>query len=99
MQKNGFGPILFREECIFRREIRLSDTITITCSMSKMRADASRWSIRHEFHNQKDELCAILTLDGAWMDTNLRKIADPTPAIALDAFQRMPKSEDFIVMD
>ena len=30
MQEQGFGPILFREECIFRKEISLSDTITIT---------------------------------------------------------------------
>jgi acyl-CoA thioester hydrolase len=60
-----------------------------------MRSDASRWSIRHEFRNQNDELCATLTLDGAWMDTKLRKIADPTPQIALDTFHKLPKSEDF----
>jgi acyl-CoA thioester hydrolase len=99
MQEGGFGPILFREECVFRKEIRLSDTITITCAMSQMRADASRWSIRHEFINQRDELCATLTLDGAWMDTRLRKIANPTPEIALEAFQKMPRSADFIVLD
>jgi acyl-CoA thioester hydrolase len=95
MQEQGFGPILFREECVFRREIRLSDDVTISCAMSKMRSDASRWSIRHEFRNQNDELCATLTLDGAWMDTKLRKIADPTPQIALDMFHKLPKSEDF----
>jgi acyl-CoA thioester hydrolase len=99
MQEGGFGPILFREECVFRKEIRLSDTRTITCAMSKMRADASRWSLRHEFYNQNDELCATLTLDGAWMDTRLRKIANPTPAIALEAFSKIPHSEDYVVMD
>jgi acyl-CoA thioester hydrolase len=98
MQEQGFGPILFREECVFRREIRLSDDITISCLMSKMRSDASRWSIRHEFRNQDNELCATLTLDGAWMDTKLRKIADPTPQIAADTFNKMPKSEDFEIL-
>lgn len=96
MQEQGFGPILFREECVFRKEIRLSDTVTINCALSSMRADASRWSIRHELRNQNDELCAILTLDGAWMDTQLRKIANPTPAIARETFLKMPKTEDFI---
>jgi acyl-CoA thioester hydrolase len=99
MQQGGFGPILFREECVFRKEIRLSDTITISCEMSKMRTDASRWSIRHEFRNQNEELCATLTLDGAWMDTNLRKIANPTPVLALEAFNKMPKAADFELMD
>lgn len=95
MQEQGFGPILFREECVFRREIRLSDTITISCALWKMRADASRWSIRHEFRNQDNELCATLTLDGAWMDTQLRRIANPTPVIAMEAFHQMPKTQDF----
>jgi acyl-CoA thioester hydrolase len=63
-----------------------------------MRSDASRWSIRHEFRNQDNELCATLTLDGAWMDTKLRKIADPTPQIAADTFNKMPKSEDFEIL-
>jgi len=29
LQEQHFGPILFREECIFRREIRFGDEITI----------------------------------------------------------------------
>jgi len=95
MQEQGFGPVLFREECIFKREIRLSDQITITATLQKMRADGSRWSIQHEFRNQKDEVCALLNLDGAWMDTRLRRLANPTPQIALEVFQQFPKTADF----
>jgi acyl-CoA thioester hydrolase len=29
------------------------------------------------------------------MDTKLRKIANPTPQIAIDVMNMMPKSEDF----
>ena len=29
MQENHLGPVLFREECIFRREIRLGDEVFI----------------------------------------------------------------------
>ena len=25
MQTQGFGPVLFREECVFRKELKLSD--------------------------------------------------------------------------
>jgi acyl-CoA thioester hydrolase len=96
LQTSHFGPILFREECIFRKEIGLSDTIFMHTKISKMRPDASRWSIVHEFKNAEDKLCAIITVDGAWMDTTLRKIANPTPAIAMEAMNSIPKTADFI---
>jgi acyl-CoA thioester hydrolase len=96
LQINTFGPILFREECVFRKEIALSDTIFIHTKISKMRPDASRWSIVHEFKNEEDKLCATITVDGAWMDTKLRKIANPTPAIAMEAMTSIPKTVDFI---
>jgi acyl-CoA thioester hydrolase len=96
LQINHFGPILFREECVFRKEIKLSDTIFIHTKVSKMKPDASRWSIVHEFKNEEDQLCATITVDGAWMDTKLRKIANPTPEIAMQALSTFPKSDDFI---
>ena len=96
LQTSHFGPILFREECIFRKEIGLSDTIFIHTKISKMRPDASRWSIVHEFKNEEGKLCSTITVDGAWMDTTLRKIANPTPAIAMEAMSSIPKTADFI---
>lgn len=96
LQANHFGPILFREECVFRKEIGLSDTIFMHTKISKMRPDASRWSIVHEFKNADDKVCATITVDGAWMDTKLRKIANPTPEIAMKTMNSMPKTADFI---
>lgn len=96
LQANHFGPILFREECVFRNEIALSDTIFMHTKISKMRPDASRWSIIHEFKNADDKVCATITVDGAWMDTKLRKIANPTPEIAIKTMNSMPKTADFI---
>jgi acyl-CoA thioester hydrolase len=96
MQEQSFGPVLFREECIFRKEIKLSDKISIHTKTSKMKPDASRWSIVHEFINEEGKLCATITVDGAWMDTKLRKLASPTPSIAIEALSIFPKSEDFV---
>lgn len=96
LRSQNFGPILFREECVFRKEILLSDKIVMHTKISKMRPDASRWSIVHEFLNDEDKLCAIITVDGAWMDTKLRKIANPTPEIAMDAIRNFPKTNDFL---
>ncbi len=96
MQEVGFGPIIFREECIFKREIRLSDIITITAKISKMRADGSRWTIQHVFTNLQNVECAILNIDGAWMNTKTRKLCNPTPQIVVDVLNAFPKAEGFL---
>ena len=92
MQKHKFGPVLFREECIFRREMRLEDTIFLHTSLQALREDGGRWTIRHEFVKNEEVLCAVLTLDGAWMDIEKRKLADPTPEIAFKVLSQIPRS-------
>ncbi len=47
----------------------------------------SRWMIQHEFLSPENKLLASLTVEGAWMDTNLRKLASPTPQVVVDAFK------------
>jgi acyl-CoA thioester hydrolase len=95
MQEQHFGPILFREECVFKKEIRLSDTITIHAKLAKRNEDVSRWTIQHEFISSDDKVCAILTLDGAWLDTRQRKLLSPIPQIVIDAFDSFPRAENF----
>ena len=95
MQEQNFGPIIFREECVFKREIRFGDIIKIRAKIIKLKPDASRWTFQHEFINSNNKVCAVITLEGAWFDTNLRKIAVPTPAIAIEVLKHFPKSEDF----
>jgi acyl-CoA thioester hydrolase len=91
----NLGPVLFREECVFRKEINLSDTVIMQTKIAKMKPDASRWTIVHEFYRE-EVLCATITVDGAWMDTKLRKLAQPTPQIVVDALNSFPKTSDFI---
>lgn len=99
MHKQHFGPILFREECVFKKEIRMKDTIKIHTKMAKMRKDGGRWTITHEFINQDDKSCTMLTVEGAWMDVVLRKLANPTPVIAMEVMNGIPKADDFILFD
>ena len=94
MQDLGFGPILFREECVFRKEIRSGDEIFINLQIIKGREDFSRWSIRHHLSKTDGTVCAVVTVDGAWMDVNLRKLATP-PQKVNEVFAAMPKSENF----
>ena len=98
MQQLHFGPILFREECVFKREIRDGDKITVDLNLLKARKDYSRWSIRHHIMKNGDTVSAIITIDGAWIDTIQRKLTVP-PSVAEKIFREMPVDEDFQWMD
>jgi acyl-CoA thioester hydrolase len=95
MKEQQFGPVLFREECLFRREIRLHDEVLISAKMTRLTEDASRWTIQHEFLSPAGKLMALLTVEGAWMDTKMRKLASPTPDIVQHALKAFPRSKDF----
>jgi acyl-CoA thioester hydrolase len=98
MQTLHFGPILFREECIFKREIRLGDPVTINLEIVKGRRDYSRWTIRHTIMKDAETVSAIITVDGAWIDSAKRKLTVP-PQAALDVFSKMPLAADFSWLD
>jgi len=98
MQELHFGPILFREECVFKKEIRDGDKITIDLTLLKAKKDYSRWSFRHRVIKDGDIISAILTVEGAWMDTVERKLTAPPP-IAEKVFSEMPADENFHWMD
>jgi acyl-CoA thioester hydrolase len=95
MQALKMGPVIFREECVFRKEVRAADQLTITVAVSKLRADFSRFSFRHEIVHSDGTICATLNLDGAWLDTQLRKLKIPPQEIA-DLMKDFPKTDDFV---
>lgn len=94
MQELKFGPILFREECVFRKEIRSGDAIKMNLQLICSKKDFSRWSIRHQIVKEDGVLCSVLTVDGAWMDIVRRKLASP-PKKVYEVFEKMPKEEQF----
>jgi acyl-CoA thioester hydrolase len=94
LEEFAMGPILFREEAIFKREIVLEDKIILTVEVVKASEDYSRWSLRHQFIKNDEIVAAVLNVDGAWIDLNKRKLAIPDPFIR-EIFSRFPKSADF----
>ncbi len=94
MSQLNIGPILFREEAIFLREVGMQDSIKINCKLAKARKDGSRWSFVHEMYRSDGVKSAIITADGAWMDTIKRKLMTP-PQEIMDVFLSMDQTEDF----
>lgn len=94
MQQYHIGPILFREECFFKKEIKFGDDISINLKLSKMTSDFTRWSMEHELWKNDHILAASINIDAAWMDTQQRKLAAPPPVIK-KIFDSIPKSANF----
>ena len=93
--KQRIGPILFREEIIYLREIGADDHVRVTCEVSKSRPDGSRWSIRHEIYRQDGVKAAIINVDGAWIDMNIRKLT-ALPETLAACFASAPLSADHV---
>jgi acyl-CoA thioester hydrolase len=52
----------------------------------------------HHLYKNEGVLAAIITIDGAWLDTHLRKLATPPPMIQT-IFNGAPRAEDFSFTD
>ena len=96
LEQLHIGPILFREELIYMREVRPNDTIKITCALTKVRKDGSRWSFRQEMFRSDGVQAAQINVDGAWIDTVKRKLVG-LPDEWASKFMEIPKSPDFVL--
>ena len=98
MQELRIGPILFREECIFRKEIRLEDVVTVDLKLTKAKRDFSRFSVQHEIKKEKETLAAMISVDIAWMSGITRKLA-VLPAEFINILNKFPAAEGFHWLD
>ena len=94
MKQHHIGPILFREECLFKKEIAFGDNVAVNIQLQKATNDFSRWTMQHEIWISESILSALITCDGAWMDTRLRKLTVP-PAEVIKSFEKIPKAAGF----
>lgn len=98
MQKNNLGPVLFREEAIFRKEIKPGDKITINLKALKAKKDFSGFTFQHEIKKNGDTLAAVLTVDIAWINTIKRRLTT-LPEELGKLFHETPKSGNFQWLD
>ena len=94
LEELHLGPVLFREEAVFKREVKFEDQITIDMQLLKSTPDFGRWSIRHHLVKADGTLAAIITIDAAWIDLVKRKLAVPPQSIQA-TFESFPKSPEF----
>ena len=90
----GIGPILFREDTRFLKEIHLSEAIKVTAELSGLNTDASRWRIIHTLYKADGRAAATVSVDGAWLDLRLRKLTVPPPEMAA-AMRQLDRHETY----
>lgn len=83
----AIGPVLFREDTRFLKEVHMSETIRVTAELGGLSPDGSRWRIIHTIYKQDGREAAVVAVDGAWLDLRLRKLTVP-PAELNAAFAK-----------
>lgn len=94
LNEMGFGPILFREDIRFFKEMRMNELFKVGFSITKLRKDGSKWSFRHNIYKKNGDVSATIEVDGAWLDLERRKTAIP-PSKLSDLLTNGVLSEDF----
>ena len=86
------GPILFREETKYLREVSVGEEIRVDGRLVSASADGSRWTIVHTLYKADGRVAATVTVDGAWLDLDRRKLTVPLAELAA-AFASLPPFE------
>ncbi len=96
-QESKFNPILLKEECVFKREIRYGDEIMLYFHLKEVTEDYSKYTIMVSFVREKDQkVCAELTIYGAWFNLATRKLQAPPQELVeiFDKFPRLPQEKE-----
>ena len=86
------GPILFREETVFLKEVHIGEEIRVDSRLRSVNDDGTRWSILHTIYKADGRVAATVAVDGAWLDLDRRKLTTPPVALAT-AFRELPLYE------
>ena len=106
LKKTGFvnktmeykiAPILFREESVFLKELRLGESVRVSVEVTKMRSDYSRFTMKSVVYRASDNTkSAEVIVDGAWINLETRKLA-VLPDELRAMLDHVPRSPDIII--
>jgi acyl-CoA thioester hydrolase len=94
MREHRIGPVIFREEIDYLREIGIGETIEIDLCQLGSSPDGAKWKFAHEITKQDGTKAARIVLSGGWMDLDTRKITPAPPALAA-AMRNVPRDAAF----
>jgi len=92
--KLNIGPILFKEETSFFKEIHIGENITVKMELEGVSKGIERWRFNHQIFNEAGKLAAEIKVYGAWIDLVKRKLTTP-PQKFVAIFDGLPKTVNF----
>ena len=92
--KLNIGPILFKEETSFYKEIHIGENITVKMELEGVSKGIERWRFNHQIFNKDGVLSAEIKVYGAWIDLMKRKLTVP-PKEFVKIFEELPKTDSF----
>ena len=92
--KLNIGPILFKEETSFYKEIHIGENITVKMELEGVSKNIERWRFNHQIFNETGKLAAEIKVYGAWIDLIKRKLTSP-PEKFVTIFEELPKTSNF----
>ncbi|SDW51272.1 acyl-CoA thioester hydrolase [Lutibacter oricola] len=92
--KLNIGPILFKEETSFLKEIHIGENINVQMELEGVSKGIERWRFNHQIFNKDGVLAAEIKVYGAWIDLYKRKLTTP-PVEFVKIFADLPKTENF----
>ena len=92
-----FGPIMFREDIRYRRELVFGEVVSVTVEAAGLSDDGSHWRVQQEVRKDNGKQAALLVIDGAWIHLDTRKLLAP-PAELIDALRGLQRTADFEVL-
>lgn len=92
--QDNLGPILFKEETSFFKEISMGEDISINLTLKAVSSKSERWKLQHHVFNEAGKLAAEINIYGAWIDLQKRKLAVPSEQYH-NLFLDLDKTADF----
>lgn len=104
LSENGFtlkrfrdeklGPVIFTETTKYFKEVLADDKITVDFKMTAVDTSWRKWKIQHSIFRSDGERAADIYLEGAWFNTDTRKVVVP-PQPLIEILQKiMPIERD-----
>jgi acyl-CoA thioester hydrolase len=91
------GPVIFKDEIEYFRELRLLDPMRITLAIAGASEDGSHFRLVNEYFRARpgdERLAARLVTTGSWLDLKTRKLTRPPEELAA-TLRAMPRTADF----
>ncbi|HEX5743310.1 MAG TPA: thioesterase family protein [Flavobacteriaceae bacterium] len=92
--QHQIGPILFKEETTFLREILPSEDVKVSIELLGVSLNGERWKIRHIIYKENNIKAAQIEVYGAWISYQTRKLTTP-PLSIMSLFEALKKTSDY----